>query len=107
MKKNTVKFLSEILPLAAFFIVYKFYGIIEATATIVVFSVLGLLLTYYTNKKVSQMHLFTTIVILIFGGLTVFSNNPVFIKLKPTILNILFASILAFGLLTKKIYLKS
>lgn len=107
IKKNTVKFISEILPVVAFFITYKFYGIIEATTAIVSLSLLGLAITYIANHKVSPMHLFTVIIITIFGGLTIFSKNPVFIKMKPTIINLLFAAILSFGLIKQKLFLKN
>lgn len=107
MKKHIVKFISDFLPLIAFFLAYKMYGIIAATGTIVVTSVFGLAVSYIFHKKVSAMHLFTVIILVIFGGITVLSKNPMFIKLKPTILNLCFAGVLIFGLLNKKSYLKT
>jgi intracellular septation protein len=104
--KNTVKFISEILPVAAFFVTYKFYGIIEATVAIVILSLLGLIIIYFSNHKASPMHLFTVAIISVFGGLTIVSNNTAFIKMKPTIINLLFAAILGFGLMKKKLFLK-
>lgn len=107
IKKNTVKFISEVLPLAAFFIAYKFYGIIAATTAIVILSILGLVITYISNRKASPMHLFTVIIITIFGGLTIFSKNPIFIKMKPTIINLLFAGIILVGIMKDKLFLKT
>lgn len=107
ISKNTVKFISEILPVAAFFIAYKFYDIITATIVIVSFSWFGIVITYIFNRKASTMHLFTVAIITIFGCLTIFSRNPVFVKMKPTIINLLFAGIISFGLIKDKIFLKN
>ncbi|MCH9753713.1 MAG: septation protein IspZ [Alphaproteobacteria bacterium] len=107
MKKHTVKFISEFLPIILFFISYKFYGIITATATIIAASVFGLLITYIFHKRIPSAQLFTVLIIVIFGGITVFSKDPTFIKIKPTILNLCFAGGLLFGLINKKLYIKS
>lgn len=107
MKKNTVKFISEFLPIILFFISYKLYGIMIATGTIISASVFGLIVTYIFHKKIPAIQLFTVAIIVIFGGVTLLSKDPTFIKLKPTILNLCFAFVLAFGLLNKKLYMKS
>jgi len=83
------------------------FGIIVATGTIVVTSVFGLAVSYFFHRKVSPMHLCTVLILVVFGGITVLSKNPMFIKLKPTILNLCFAGVLLFGLLNKKSYLKT
>jgi intracellular septation protein len=107
MKKHTVKFISEFLPIILFFISYKFYGIIAATGTIIAASVFGLVVTYIFHKRIPTAQLFTVAIIVIFGGITVLSKDPTFIKLKPTILNLCFAAVLIFGLINKKLYMKS
>ena len=53
------------------------------------------------------MPLFTAIIVLVFGGLTIWLKNDTFIKMKPTIIYLLFGGILSFGLLREKSYLKS
>ena len=53
------------------------------------------------------MPLFTAIIVLVFGGLTIWLQNDTFIKMKPTIIYLSFGGILSFGLLREKSYLKS
>ena len=57
-------------------------------------------------KKVSTPLLITSFLVLIFGGLTIFLKDPTFIKLKPTIVYLLFSFFLFFGLILKKNFLK-
>lgn len=104
---KALKTLLDFLPLIAFFLSYRIYGIIPATAVIVVLSLISLAIGYYFERKLLPMPLFTAILLLIFGSITIFTGNPTFIKIKPTIINLLFASILSVGLLFNKIFLKS
>ena len=53
------------------------------------------------------MPLFTAAVVLVFGGLTIWLQNDTFIKMKPSIIYVTFAGILAFGLVRRKSYLKT
>ena len=52
---------------------------------------------YYLEKKIQIIPLIGGILITFFGGLSIYFNNPIFIYLKPTIINFLFAFILLFG----------
>jgi intracellular septation protein len=108
MAKNNkvIKFLCDFLPLIAFFISYKLLGIMAATATIVVVTVISTIINYVYNKELSLVNIISAILITVFGSITVLSNNAMFIKLKPTIVNLIFASILLFGVMRKKSYLK-
>ena len=56
--------------------------------------------------EISKMQLFTAVLVLIFGGLTVWFNDERFIKIKPTMIYILFAGILGFGLFRGTSYLQ-
>ena len=56
------------------------------------------------RQKVPWMPIVTGVFVLFFGGLTLFLQNPDFIKLKPTIINLVFASILLIGLKFNKIF---
>ena len=107
MKKHLVKFISEFLPIISFFLVYKFYGIMTATTVLIITSIFGLIIQRIYIKKIAPMHLFTVVIVTIFGSITVLSQNPMFIKLKPTIIYLCFAGIIMFGLLNKKFYLKT
>ena len=98
--------LLDLGPLAAFFITYKYVGLIEATAALVVATLLSLVYTYIKTKKIAPMPLITGVMVTVFGGLTIWLNDEQFIKIKPTIVNLLFAAILLGGLLFKKPLLK-
>ena len=97
----------EMIPLLVFFGVYYLYGIMEATAALVVTTILSVIYSYYKFKTVPKMLVISALMVTVFGGLTLISNDEVFIKLKPTIIQILFAVILLVGLWYKKLFLRS
>ncbi len=97
-----MKFLLEFGPVLAFFVVYKLSGLMEATAVLIIATLLAAAITYIKDKRVPGMMLFTAAIVGIFGGLTLWLNDETFIKLKPTIINTLFALILLGGVAMKK-----
>lgn len=96
------KFLSDMGPLAVFFLVYKWYGLIEATAALIAATFVSVLYVYWSEKKIPTMPLASAVLVGIFGGLTIISEDEVFIKMKPTILNTLFGLILLIGVCFRK-----
>ena len=105
-KGSLIKSLIEIIPLILFFIVNAKYGIIFATKTFVITTLIALIISYLYFKKISTPLLITTFLVLIFGGLTIFFKDPTFIKLKPTIVYFLFSLFLFLGLALKKNFLQ-
>ena len=105
-KGSLIKSLIEIIPLILFFVANAKYGIILATKVFVVTTIIALVVSYMYYKKVSTLLLITSFLVLIFGGLTIFFKDPTFIKLKPTIVYILFSTFLFLGLALKKNFLK-
>ena len=105
-KGSLIKSLIEIIPLILFFIANAKYGIIFATKTFVITTLIALIISYLYFKKISTPLLITTFLVLIFGGLTIFFKDPTFIKLKPTIVYFLFSLFLFLGLALKKNFLK-
>ena len=105
-KNSLIKSLIEIIPLILFFIANAKYGIIFATKIFVVTTVIALVISYLHFKKVSTPLLITSFLVLVFGGLTIFFKDPTFIKLKPTIVYILFSLFLFLGLALKKNFLQ-
>lgn len=106
-KKDVIsKFLSDFLPLIVFLVIYKTSDdpspILPATLWMVIVTFLSLVVGYVLTKKVSKMPLIAAIVLGIFGGLTLFSGDDYFIKIKPTLINSVFSAILFFGYFTKK-----
>ena len=109
MNKSFVKFLTDFGPLLIFFIVYYRGGknLVIAIPPLIVATLLAVLVVYFLEKKIPYIPLVGAILISIFGGLTIFFNNPIFIYLKPTIINILFAIGLLIGkLIFNKNFLK-
>ena len=74
-------------------------GIFVATAVFMVATVISLSVSYALTRHLPVMPLVSGIVVLAFGGLTLWLQDEVFIKMKPTIVNALFGSILLGGLL--------
>jgi len=105
-KGSLIKSLIEIIPLILFFIANAKYGIIFATKTFVITTLIALIISYLYFKKISTPLLITTFLVLIFGGLTIFFKDPTFIKLKPTIVYFLFSLFLFLGLALKKNFLQ-
>ena len=104
MNKSFIKLLTDFGPLLIFFLVYYRGGknLETAIPPLIIATIIAVIIIYYLEKKIPYVPLIGAILITIFGGLTIFFKNPIFIYLKPTIINILFA----IGLLFGKIVLK-
>jgi len=101
-----VKLLIEFGPLAAFGVTYLAGGIFWATAAVMVTSVIALVASWRRFGRLLPVPLLTAVLVVVFGGLTFWLNDPRFIKVKPTIINLLFAGVLLFGLMTGRPLLK-
>jgi intracellular septation protein len=97
---GAIKPLIEFGPLAAFAIAFYSAGIYWATGVIMVASVLALVASRLYLGRLLPVTLATVVLVVVFGGLTFLLDDPRFIKIKPTIVNLLFAGILIFGLMT-------
>ena len=109
VNKSFVKFITDFGPLLFFFIIYykNDKNLIAAIPVLVIATLIAVIITYILEKKIPYIPLVGAILICIFGGLTVFFKNPIFIYLKPTVINIIFAVILLGGkILLKKNFLK-
>ena len=123
MKKRDVnpvlKFLLELGPLIIFFIIYgrikdkvfsifgvDYQGFIIATGVFIPILLLSILVLWILSGKIAKMQIITALLVVIFGGLTIWFNDDRFFKMKPTIIYLLFGGILSFGLLRKKSYLE-
>jgi intracellular septation protein len=99
VNKSFLKFTTDFGPLAIFF--YYYYNndknLSVAIPPLIVATLIALLVVWYFEKKIPMMPLISGILITFFGGLTIYFNNPIFIYVKPTIINILFALALFFG----------
>lgn len=93
------KLLIEVGPLLVFFLLNARKDIYWATGGFMVAIVASLAASLYLEKKLPTMPLFTAFFVLVFGSLTLYLKNETFIKVKPTVVNSLFAAILFGGLL--------
>jgi intracellular septation protein len=106
LRPQLVKMALELGPLIVFFIVNARADIFAATAWFMGAMVLSLVLTWLLLRRVAVMPLVTGVVVLIFGGLTLYLQDATFIKMKPTIVNFLFGATLLGGLLFGQSLLK-
>ena len=104
--KSIYKLLIDIGPLAVFFIFYTRSGLQASILPLMIATVIAVLFSYVLEKKIPIMPTVGAGIVLIFGGLTIYFDNEVFIKMKPTIINLIFAIILYGGMLVKKPLLK-
>ena len=116
---NGLKSALEFGPVALFFIAYiwlkdevfqfdgtEYEGFIIVTAGFVPLMILNTLALWKLTGTLSKMQIFTVVLVTVFGGLSVWQNDKSFLQMKPTILYLLFAAILGFGLLRKQSYLQ-
>lgn len=128
-----LKLILEIGPLAVFFLSFRYGGdllenpaifsalegitdakalsgpagpIFLATAVFMVAIAISLSVSWMLARTLPKMAVVTGIVVAVFGGLTLWLQDETFIKMKPTIVNGVFALILGFGLLQGRSYLK-
>ena len=89
-----MKFITDLFPVALFVIAYQAYDIYVATQVLMASVVLQLLLIKALGKPIEKMHWITLVLVLGFGGMTLFLHDPQFIMWKPTVINWLFAAAL-------------
>ena len=94
-----LKLALEFGPLGLFFIASYRANLHVATAVLMAGVVASLVVSYAIVRRVPVMPLVTAVAVLVFGGLTFYFDNPVFIKVKPTIVNCIFGGVLLGGLL--------
>jgi intracellular septation protein len=101
-----LKLALDLGPLLVFFTGNYYFDIFIATGMFMVAVLASLAITYAIARRISPMPIVTGVVVLVFGGLTLLLADELFIKLKPTIVNSIFASVLLAGVLTDRLYIK-
>lgn len=100
-----MKLFFDFLPIVLFFVAYKFgggeysfngeivqvEGIYAATAVMIIATLFQVSYTWLRHRKVERAHVITLVLVVLLGGLTLWLQNPDFIKWKPTAVNWLFA----------------
>jgi len=114
-----LKFALEFGPIAAFFALYlwlrdetfmvggaEYSGFIAVTAVFIPLLVLSTYALYRLTGKLARMQIVTLVLVVVFGGLTIWFNDERFFKMKPTMIYLLFGGVLGFGLLRGQSYLR-
>lgn len=114
-----LKMVLELGPVVLFFIGYAklkdqtvtilgqdYSGFIAMTAAFIPLMLVTTGLLWWLTGKLSKMQLVTVVLVVVFGGLSVWLKDERFFKMKPTMIYLLFAGILGFGLLRGQSYLK-
>ncbi len=97
-----LKLALDLGPLVLFFIANARFHIFVATAVFMAAVVIALGVSYAMTRHLPLMPLVSAIIVLVFGGLTLFLHDETFIKLKPTIIYLLFGGVLGWGLVFDK-----
>ena len=102
MNKSFLKFIADFGPLLIFFTIYYKSGnnLSVAIPPLIISTIIAVATIYLLEKKIPYIPLVGGIVISLFGGLTLYFNNPVFLYMKPTIINVIFAITLIVGKLS-------
>jgi intracellular septation protein len=93
-----LKLVLDIGPLVLFFAANAKFGIYVATGAFMVAILAALAVSYAMTRHLAVMPLVTAVIVLVFGGLTLVLHDDLFIKLKPTIIYVLFGATLVGGL---------
>ncbi len=109
-----LRMLIDFGPLAVFFLVNSLYPgesqldkVFAATAAFMIAMAGAMALSHWKSGHISPMLWVSGALVLVFGSLTLYFHNEVFIKVKPTIVYGMFAAVLAFGLATRRPLLKT
>lgn len=96
----------DYVPLGVFLLAYWQLGLYAATAALMIAVTAGVILSYVLERSVPMLPLVTAGLVMVFGGLTLALDDERFIKMKPTIVQGLFAAVMFGGLILKKPVLK-
>ena len=99
MNKSFIKFITDFGPLLVFLFFYynSDKSLKIAIPPFIIATIIAIAIVWLLEKKIPMVPLIGGILITLFGGLTIYFDNPIFIYIKPTIINILFGLALLFG----------
>ena len=97
-----LKLVLDVGPLVLFFAANSKFGIYAATGAFMAAILIALAVSYALTRHLAVMPLVTAVIVLVFGGLTLVLHDELFIKVKPTIIYVLFGGTLVGGLAFNK-----
>jgi intracellular septation protein len=101
-----VRLALDVGPLVLFFFANSRWGIFAATAVFMAAIVISLIVSYVLIRRWPIMPIVSAVIVLVFGGLTLILHDEFFIKVKPTIIYLLFAGTLFGGMMMGKNFLE-
>ena len=104
--EQTINILSEFGPLVTMFVVNAFWGINYGTWALIVTTIIAIAVMFYVFHRPPIFPLIASSVTIIFGALTLITNDPMWVQIKVTIFNTLFGVFLISGLWLKKNFFK-
>ena len=109
IKKEYNKFFYDYLPLIVFFASYKLKSnpndLLIPSVAMLFTSILVILIGYFKTKTIPKLPTITTAIFMVFCGLSIYNNNQDFLKIKLTIINLVFCFLLFYSFFAKKIWL--
>jgi len=102
-----MRLLLDVGPLILFFIANARFGIFAATGVFIVAILIAMMVSLALTRHVTALQLFSAVMVVVMGGLTLYFHNETFIKVKPTIYYAFVALILGYGYVAGKPVLKS
>jgi len=106
MNPQLRRLLLDLGPLLIFFAAFKWGGFFAATGAFMAAIAVALVAGWWIERKLSPMPLFTALLVMVFGGLTLYLQHETFLKMKVTVLYVFFAVILVGGLASGRLFLK-
>ena len=99
MNKSFIKFITDFGPLVVFFSFYykSEKNLQVAIPPLIIATIISVIIVWILEKKIPFVPLLGGVLITFFGGLTIYFEDPIFIYMKPTIINTIFAFALYFG----------
>lgn len=82
-------------------------GFVAVTAMFIPLLALATYVQWHLTRHVSKMQIATLVLVVVFGGLSIWFNDERFFKMKPTMIYLLFAGLLGFGLMRGESYLEA
>lgn len=118
--KPGLKLALEYGPIIAFFAGYvllkdrvftvagtEYSGFVAVTAMFIPLLAIATFVQWRLSGHISKMQIATLVLVVVFGGLSIWFNDERFFKMKPTIIYLLFAGLLGFGLMRGQSYLEA
>lgn len=102
LKSPSIKFALEVIPLLLFFASNVWLGIFIATGIFVGTTALSLVISWVMTRKIPLAPLISGVFVIVFGGLTIYLHDETFIKVKLTLISLLFAALLFYGVMSGK-----